>query len=265
VLQAIDEMIDQMGTSITAVAQLITQSLLRVYSICWNNDHANLALMDPELRQKSLACRDKFLPDLNRMRQIHERTLTLVGIVREEVEFAVVGVQTQEECIAQKMKEAKAMGAFFDLCDLEDNGEDATSEEKTLSPRAHASSLANLKQVKQEPGTKPAAQQRAYGVASGVAATGPVSRNVAPNSLHPGTALVAPPGFSGASNHHPSATFFQNYPSSNTQQHGPPARASNHRPSATFFQNNTTTRNTQQRGQPQWPAVAPYPWPYGNI
>lgn len=139
----------QIASMIMATAQLMKQSLSSVYSICWNDQQDKLAIMDPAMQQKNRACRDKLLPELTRLRQTQDETMTNVGIERDEVDFDIVGVDSWEERKAKEMKEAQSNGNFIDLCDSDD-------ENENIKPAAAPNPVfaAARSKVKAEPGTQ---------------------------------------------------------------------------------------------------------------
>ena len=95
-LKAIDAMIKQLSSMITATAQIISKTMESVYSVCWDDQSDKTALIDPAMQQKVRECRDRLLPDLNRLRQKQDETMRLIGIEREELELDVMEVSSWE-------------------------------------------------------------------------------------------------------------------------------------------------------------------------
>jgi hypothetical protein len=74
-------------------------------------------------------CRDRLLPDLNRLRQTQDEAMRLLGIEREDLELDVLAVDTFEQRQEKKLKEAFEKGEVIDLCDsdYEDDRKPAAS------------------------------------------------------------------------------------------------------------------------------------------
>jgi hypothetical protein len=60
----------------------------------------------------------------------------LLGIKREEIELDVMGVETFEQSLERKMKEAKQKGAVFDFCNSDNEDEHDAFGTKTVKVKA---------------------------------------------------------------------------------------------------------------------------------
>ena len=98
-----------------------------------NHDHLHhhqvdlrhhLQLVDPAVQEQMRSCRNKLLPDLTRLREVQDATMTLIGIEREEEEFELCRVDTWEDRHAKKLHEAKESGNFIELLDSDSEAED---------------------------------------------------------------------------------------------------------------------------------------------
>lgn len=128
-LSAIGALVKQLASMILGAAEVILKSLTSVYSVCWDDEQhqSKGPMVDPAVQEKIRACRDKLLPDLNKLRASQDETMGILGIEREELEFEIVGVDTWESRQVKEMKEAQAKGNYFEILDSDDEDEAAPS------------------------------------------------------------------------------------------------------------------------------------------
>jgi hypothetical protein len=138
-LDGIGNLIKQLANMVSSTLQVISTTLERVFRICWEDQADKSTLVDPVMQQKVRECRDRLLPDLNKLCQIQDDARNLVGIEREDLELDVMGVENFEQTLARKLEDAKKSGDAFDLC----NSDEETDNRK---PPARVN-------VKPEPGT----------------------------------------------------------------------------------------------------------------
>lgn len=147
-LKAVHDMVKQLSSMIGATAQIIAKTMEGVYSVCWDDQSDKAALMDPAMQQKVRECRDKLLPDLNKLRQTQDETMRLVGIEREELELDVMEVASWEKQNAEKLQKAIDQGDLIDLCDSDD---EAIAENLARMPPPPSSTV----RIKADPGADP--------------------------------------------------------------------------------------------------------------
>lgn len=115
-LTGIEALIKNLKLSIERTAEVITKTMSTVFSICWDDNQAE-AMIDPEMKKRMRECRDKLLPSLNALVDIQGKACEMLGIEREELELELMEVESFEQTMARKKKEAIARGDMFDLCD----------------------------------------------------------------------------------------------------------------------------------------------------
>lgn len=150
-VKAVYDMVTQLSNMIAATADVISKTMEGVYSVCWDDQSDKAALMDPAMQQKVRECRDKLLPDLNKLRQTQDETMRLVGIEREELELDVMEVASWEKQNAEKLQKAIDDGELIDLCDSDD---DAIAENLSRMPPPPPSTTVR---IKPDPGAAAAA------------------------------------------------------------------------------------------------------------
>lgn len=127
-LKSVDTMIKDLAGEIAATAELITKTLENVYSVCWE-DHADKGiLVDPARQTRVRECREKILPDLAMFRQVQDEAMGLVGIVREELDLEMMGVDSPQSRLDQQMEEAYAKGIVIEI--LDDSSDEETEEDE---------------------------------------------------------------------------------------------------------------------------------------
>ena len=115
-LTGIEALIKSLKLSIERTAEVITKTMSTVFSICWDDNQAE-AMIDPEMKKRMRECRDKLLPSLNALVDIQGKACEMLGIEREELELELMEVESFEQTMARKKKEAIDRGDMFDLCD----------------------------------------------------------------------------------------------------------------------------------------------------
>ena len=115
-LTGIEALIKSLKLSIERTAEVITKTMSTVFSICWDDQQAE-AMIDPEMKKRMRECRDKLLPSLNALVDVQSKACEMLGIEREELELELMEVESFEQTMARKKKEAIENGDMFDLCD----------------------------------------------------------------------------------------------------------------------------------------------------
>ena len=147
-LKAVHDMVKQLSSMIAATSQTIAKTMEGVYSVCWDDQSDKAALLDPAMQQKVRECRDKLLPDLNKLRHTQDETMELVGIEREELDLDVMEVASWEKQNAEKLAAAIENNMLIDLCDSDD---EAISATVARMPPAPSSTV----RIKSDPGAYP--------------------------------------------------------------------------------------------------------------
>jgi hypothetical protein len=147
-LKAIDQLVATLGAMAQAVSKRITSALSGVYSVCWE-EHTSRSLIDPAMHEKIRACRDKLLPDLNRLFDMQKGAMDLVGIEREDLELDVTAVASLEIRLDEQYKQAEQNGDVIDLCDSDD---DMSWLETTTSLRRSTFASVDTVRIKADPG-----------------------------------------------------------------------------------------------------------------
>jgi hypothetical protein len=147
-LTAVHDMVKKLSSMIAATSQTIAKTMEGVYSVCWDDQSDKAALLDPAMQQKVRECRDKLLPDLNKLRQTQDETMELVGIEREELDLDVMEVASWEKQNAEKLQKAIENNMLIDLCDSDDEAIAATV---ARMPPAPSSTV----RIKSDPGANP--------------------------------------------------------------------------------------------------------------
>jgi hypothetical protein len=135
-LRGINDLIKRLTAMISSTWEIISKNMQSVFSICWDDQSDKKTFVDPAVQKRIRECRDALLPELNRLYEVQTYASGLLGIEREELELDVMGVESFEQSLERKRKEAEDNGAAFDLCD--------SDAELDVKPAAKAS-------VKSEP------------------------------------------------------------------------------------------------------------------
>jgi hypothetical protein len=173
-LKGIKEIVEKLRGMIQATSDVCKKAIDSVFSILWDTSNAEKSteMMDPETMKKIRDCRNALLPgkfvthvlfspskvcsrptflELNKLVDDQHEACKLLGIKREEIELDVMGVETFEQSLERKMKEAKQKGAVFDFCNSDDEDEhDATGMGRVqlaqIDP-THSSERANFEKL----------------------------------------------------------------------------------------------------------------------
>jgi hypothetical protein len=88
-LEAIQNLIKELSSMIGGTPQIILRSMDSIYSVAWDSPTSSAASFDPESHCKVRECRDKLIPDLNRLIAIQKSAMEMIGMEREELEANV--------------------------------------------------------------------------------------------------------------------------------------------------------------------------------
>ena len=117
-LDDVQKLIGQHGTSIKDIESGISDNLYKVFSMIWTDQGA---LKDSKARREIIACRNRLLGLISGLLDLHGKTILRVGLEPEDVDHAVMGVETWQDGMDKKMQKAKVSGDFVDLCDGDDD------------------------------------------------------------------------------------------------------------------------------------------------
>lgn len=145
-LVAIGKMVQSLGNLIQGLVGSIRAALNGVYSVCWDSNGPD-AVLSPEELGCIQECRNKLLPELERLSNLRTEVLGLLGIEREHVELDVTAVTTWEDNFQKKVKDATVSGNLIDLCDSDSDDEAFLN---SLTPTFRRSNPSSLR-VKPEP------------------------------------------------------------------------------------------------------------------
>ena len=140
-LQAITKMVETLAAMVAAAKDVIESTFLQVYSVLWDSGQDQSANWDPALAKKILDCRTRVLPDLLAFRGQVDDAMELLGIEREDLDLDIVGVESFEQRIEKKLKEAEDNGMVVDL--LDSDNEEGENDGKMPAVATSASTANN--------------------------------------------------------------------------------------------------------------------------
>ena len=122
-------MLETLAGMVTAVKDVIEKTFSQVYSVLWDDGQDQSANWDPALAKKIVDCRSLVLPDVLALRGKIDYAMALLGIERDDLDLDVVGVESWEQRIEKKMKEARENDMIVELLDSDDD-EDCSDNRK---------------------------------------------------------------------------------------------------------------------------------------
>jgi hypothetical protein len=150
-LKAIGKMVELLAGMLSKVSVDMTLAMERVYSVCWDQqtDQTTGVVVDPTQLAKIRQCRNRVLPDLQKLVSISNTTMGLLGIEREELDLDIMGVESWDDQYQKKYQQAKESGNVIEILDSdsEDEVENARNRKMPAKPPA---SLPAAMRVKSE-------------------------------------------------------------------------------------------------------------------
>jgi hypothetical protein len=117
-LGGITDLIKHLAATIISTCQLISKDMETIFSLCWDDQSDDNTLLNLARKRKSRECREALLPELNRLFEDQKTAADLLlGIERDDLELDVVGVESLDQTLERKLKEAERKGTAFDLRD----------------------------------------------------------------------------------------------------------------------------------------------------
>jgi hypothetical protein len=120
-LTAIGAMVDRLSGMLAAVVSVIEKTFSQVYSVLWDDgQEEQVSMFDPIKALEVREARDRVLPEILALQKMIISAMGLMGIEREALDLEMMGVESWEDRIEKKRKEAEDKGLMVDLCDDDD-------------------------------------------------------------------------------------------------------------------------------------------------